>query len=292
MEYTYADVIIDPEDPRVEIGKEYYFGNNPSCLLRSISQLSASEGTLVMKDSAIESQSSPFMSSENEWFVCLIRKKEMTYTERQAEWVKANNIKVGDKVKVIRKCETEENGWGCTWNIHVMDSAVDKVFKIVNSHYQKGILLRIGIDDCWFDCWFPYFVLEKVEEPEFKVGDFVKLPCGSVGVVVESNNNVLITVRENGLALRDIEPYKLEHIKAHLEPFDLKDKNIREVLLGERITHYRLNDGLMERQIVGFDVNSEQYLILGDSRIEPEVALSHEWTFMDGSPCGIVVEDE
>ena len=75
-EYTYADVIIDPDDPRVEIGAEYYFGNNPSCLLRSISQLSASEGTLVMKDSAIEAQSSPFMSSENEWFVCLIRKKE------------------------------------------------------------------------------------------------------------------------------------------------------------------------------------------------------------------------
>lgn len=75
-EYTYADVIIDPEDPRVEIGKEYYFGNNPGCLLRSISQLSASEGTLVMKDSAIEAQSSPFMSSEGEWFVCIIRKKE------------------------------------------------------------------------------------------------------------------------------------------------------------------------------------------------------------------------
>ena len=75
-EYTYKDVIIDPDDPRVEIGKEYYFGNNPGCLLRSISQLSASEGTLVMKDSAIEAQSSPFMSSEGEWFVCIIRKKE------------------------------------------------------------------------------------------------------------------------------------------------------------------------------------------------------------------------
>lgn len=75
-EYTYSDVIIDPDDPRVELGKEYYFGNNPGCLLRSISQLSASEGTLVMKDSAIEAQSSPFMSSEGEWFVCIIRKKE------------------------------------------------------------------------------------------------------------------------------------------------------------------------------------------------------------------------
>ena len=75
-EYTYKDVIIDPNDPRVEIGAEYFFGNNPSCLLRSISQLSANEGVLVMRDSAIEAQSSPFMSSENEWFVCLIRKKE------------------------------------------------------------------------------------------------------------------------------------------------------------------------------------------------------------------------
>ena len=28
-EYTYKDVIIDPEDPRVEIGKEYYFGDFP-----------------------------------------------------------------------------------------------------------------------------------------------------------------------------------------------------------------------------------------------------------------------
>lgn len=28
-EYTYADVIIDPNDPRVEIGKEYYFADTP-----------------------------------------------------------------------------------------------------------------------------------------------------------------------------------------------------------------------------------------------------------------------
>lgn len=79
-EYTYADVIIDPNDPRVEIGKEYYFGDNPTCLLKDISQLSAQEGKLILKDLAIEAQSSPFMSSGNKWFVCIIRKK-MEYTE-------------------------------------------------------------------------------------------------------------------------------------------------------------------------------------------------------------------
>ena len=31
--YTYEDVIIDPTDPRVEIGKEYIFGSSPEYLL-------------------------------------------------------------------------------------------------------------------------------------------------------------------------------------------------------------------------------------------------------------------
>ena len=33
--YTYADVIIDPEDPRVEIGKEYYFGDTPKACIKN-----------------------------------------------------------------------------------------------------------------------------------------------------------------------------------------------------------------------------------------------------------------
>lgn len=34
--YTYADVIIDPEDPRVEIGKEYYTSKNiPDALFKA-----------------------------------------------------------------------------------------------------------------------------------------------------------------------------------------------------------------------------------------------------------------
>ena len=162
-EYTYADVIIDPNDPRVEIGKTYFFALGAQACI-DYANRGVRERTLERID---ESLYNPFIGDEKD-YPFIIRKKEPTYEERQAEWVKANNIKVGDKVKVIRKCETEENGWGWTWNIHVMDSAVDKVFKIVNSHYQKGILLRIGIDDCWF----PYFVLEKVEEPEKKYVPF------------------------------------------------------------------------------------------------------------------------
>ena len=122
--YTYADVIIDPEDPRVEIGKEYYFGNNPGCLLRSISQISASEGTLVMKDSAIEAQSSPFMSSEGEWFVCIIRKKEpeKKYVpfdltkEEDRNFLKGRWIKTDGDEEKITGFERDDDG---VWHIKI-----------------------------------------------------------------------------------------------------------------------------------------------------------------------------
>ncbi len=234
--YTYEDVIIDPKDPRVEIGAEYWFSDCPNALVKRLNNAKAAKKGHL---SSVESNNNlPFYDEDSRCWLCIIRKKEMTYTERQAEWVKANNIKVGDKVKVIRKCETEENGWGCTWNIHVMDSAVDKVFKIVNSHYKKGILLRIGIDECWF----PYFVLEKVEEPEKKY-----------------------------------------------VPFDLNNEEDRAKLRGAwvRIKGSRR----LEQQIVALAINT-QLVFLPDVVSVETKELLEGYEFLDGTPCGIVVEDE
>ena len=73
-EYTYADVIIDPEDPRVEIGKEYYFGDNPAAVLYQARRgAESNQGVLkyVCKD-----WDDPFVEESDERFVCLIRKKE------------------------------------------------------------------------------------------------------------------------------------------------------------------------------------------------------------------------
>lgn len=74
--YTYADVIIDPEDPRVEIGKEYYFGNNPILVIRYAKQdskISNHDGVLreVQGDSDL-----PFVDDVGFLFPCIIRKKE------------------------------------------------------------------------------------------------------------------------------------------------------------------------------------------------------------------------
>ena len=48
-EYTYKDVIIDPEDPRVEIGKEYYAATSISSALRAANV--GNESLLVKLDS-------------------------------------------------------------------------------------------------------------------------------------------------------------------------------------------------------------------------------------------------
>ena len=71
--YTYADVIIDPEDPRVEIGKEYFFGDGPSHLLWGVrTGWDAETLVKVCKDAPSED---PFYNGAAR-FQCIIRKKE------------------------------------------------------------------------------------------------------------------------------------------------------------------------------------------------------------------------
>lgn len=74
--YTYADVIIDPNDPRVEIGKEYYFGDNPKQVINKANN----SGTSLILYSVYreESDYNPFHFGRNalDFYPCIIRKKE------------------------------------------------------------------------------------------------------------------------------------------------------------------------------------------------------------------------
>ena len=83
---------------------------------------------------------------------------EKAYKERQAEC----GLKVGDKVRVLRKAEDCEDGWGNTWAKVYMDDFVGRIGKIVGEHPYAGFKVFLEEEnDCWY---FPYFVLEKVEE--------------------------------------------------------------------------------------------------------------------------------
>lgn len=164
-EYTYSDVIVDPEDPRVEIGKEYYFGDNVGALLHG-----ARTGwtTGVLCDvGKVTDEYSPFYNGSS-GFSCIIRKKKLSYVERQTKWIVDNDVKKGDKMRVTRKAYNNEDGWNNSW-VGGMDDWVGKVFEVCSIHHESGIRLE---DDCGEFWNFPYFVLEKVEEPEQKYVPF------------------------------------------------------------------------------------------------------------------------
>ena len=75
--YTYADVIIDPEDPRVEIGKEYYCSCYPSGGL-NLANMGIGYQELVRVDKD-DNSFCPFVVKKDdgiESFPCIIRKKE------------------------------------------------------------------------------------------------------------------------------------------------------------------------------------------------------------------------
>lgn len=88
-----------------------------------------------------------------------------SYAERQAEWVKANGIKVGDKVIVRRAAESYENEWKGEWQPG-MDMFVNREAEVDTIGDRPGQGIRICSDKVkWY---FPFFVLEPVPESPWK----------------------------------------------------------------------------------------------------------------------------
>ena len=72
-EYTYADVIIDPNDPRVEIGAKYCFGDIPQNLVEAAN--SDNDFWERLEEVSV-SEAFNFKKENGGWKSCIIRKKE------------------------------------------------------------------------------------------------------------------------------------------------------------------------------------------------------------------------
>ena len=71
--YTYADVIIDPKDPRAKIGERYYFGDTPKAAL----ECARANGEGVLLEDIEIDLPKPFATCDyEEAYPCIIRKKE------------------------------------------------------------------------------------------------------------------------------------------------------------------------------------------------------------------------
>ena len=110
-----------------------------------------------------------------------------SYEKRQAEWVKENNIKIGDHVRLIRAASSGEYGWPNGWP----DKATRWVGKMLEVQgFNEGNIRCLNLEEKdWFG--FPYFVLEKVVESKDKEWTV------SYGLKVKTGDPVLM--RDNEL---------------------------------------------------------------------------------------------
>lgn len=168
MTYTYDDIVTakDILTGRVKrediIGKKGWFFD---CMPKDMSlDTIKREISHTLKD-VNPSLAWPFISDETTGdgiYQHFLPEKEKSYEERQKEWIAANNIKLGDKVRILRKARDHENGWLNRWGGLEMDREVGKIGRVTSIFSD----IRVDTDTNWF--FYPYFVLEKVEdEPEY-----------------------------------------------------------------------------------------------------------------------------
>jgi hypothetical protein len=87
-----------------------------------------------------------------------VRPLSGTYAERQAKWIEFHGLKVGDKVKVVRKFKEYQDGFGsCQWDFTTQKASMQgQVYSIAHfpSHNEWV---------CLEESDFPYFALEPVK---------------------------------------------------------------------------------------------------------------------------------
>ena len=281
--YTYKDVIIDPNDPRVEIGAEYWFSDCPNGMIKELNRgEELKHGVLLIVN---HDESYPFEDEDYNCWTCIIRKKESTYEERQAEWVKEHNLKAGDKVKILK-------GFKCGF-VAEMEESIGKTLTIKEVKKNGIDIFNEDKSDFWL---WPYYCLEKVKEPEFQVGDLVKDKDGNIGIIndfFKDNGRMFAMVRYNDLHSRSNRLNDLAKIKAHLEPFPLYEEETRALLRGRYVQYEANGFEPIESPILTFHLCDGAWAI-----VLPVIGYLNSQNFLDkckflnGTPCGKLVEDE
>ena len=84
------------------------------------------------------------------------------YLEQQRKWADEVGLKIGDKVLIVAKADTEQGGWGDSW-VDDMDETVGKIGKVRADDYGQVMGHRgvtVVVDGIFFN--YPFFVLVKV----------------------------------------------------------------------------------------------------------------------------------
>jgi hypothetical protein len=135
--------------PAFKVGDRVVFKNNPAGCTYAIVRIDALGN--IRLDSVV--------GGINPSKLELVTEPTFTglYEERQKQWIKRHGLKVGSKVRLVRKFENSENGWnnGSDW-----ESCFEKFLgKELTIFACERLDIVLSTSELGFD-YFPYFALE------------------------------------------------------------------------------------------------------------------------------------
>ena len=202
----------------------------------------------------------------------------MSYEERQAEWVKENDVKIGDHVQLIRAASSGEDGWHNVWP-DMANEWVGKILKVMEIS-GMGIACYNPEAGDWFG--FPYFVLEKVMEhkdKEWEVSYGLKVKTGDPVLVRDDEDENWRYALFSDVLSGDINGYRYrtcgltyshcipyvgnEHLVGTTDDYKAPEKPTKpKFVFGARVKAKLNNGEEKEGVLIGFDTK-DQYTPFG-----------------------------
>lgn len=140
---------------QAKVGMKGWFASNVETLSRMVEEEQPTKELLGIDDhNAVHAFKTVFQNH-----ALFYPAPEPTYAERQAEWVKQNDIKVGTKVRFTKGFEDSADGSDCCEH---RDAKGKEGF--VNKIFDTYISVVLG-DNCWV-C--PFTALEVIKEPTYR----------------------------------------------------------------------------------------------------------------------------
>ena len=158
IEYTFADIIMDPEDPRLEgaIGKECYLSDFPKIAL----DVARNNSTVDRLKRIAKEETCPFVNEEEEsnWAVIIIKKEEP-----KPKYVPfKNRLEFFNSYLSVESRLEKTDYFLSNHGIWLKDKDIDDVFYIVTEIWKDGVVL--GSDQSttkWDDLLCGYTFLDS-----------------------------------------------------------------------------------------------------------------------------------
>lgn len=158
MEFDKSKILTVVTADQAKIGQKGWFASNVETLSRLVLEEQPKELLGFDSNNAVHAFKTAFQNH-----ALFYPAPEPTYAERQAQWVKENNVKAGTKVRVTRTFTEDEDGSSCCGRDDLVGmTGVVREDDGITSH-NLGVDMSDGSMRA-----IPYFALEVIKEPTYR----------------------------------------------------------------------------------------------------------------------------